>query len=355
MIGRLLLFSLLNALLVCVAGETISAAPPELRVEGNRIVDTSGKEVWLQGINSPSLSLSFQGDHLLESVDAILDWNANLVRLPLNQAMWFGKARGQTDDGASYRELVRQVVQKCSDRQAYVILDLHWSSAGKWENRPNQYNMPDPLSEQFWIDIATTYANHPAVLFDLYNEPKDVSWDVWKNGGEIVEGNNGEYQYRTCGMQELINTIRRTGAKNIIIVGGLDWGYDLSGVLEGYALSDPSGNGIAYSTHIYEWKKDWTAKVLAIAEKYPVVVGEVGADPRHMEVHKAHGPEEWYTWAPDMLGIIQKHRLHWAAWSMHVDATPRIVSDWNFTPTYFWGSFVRAALAGAKFEPAALR
>jgi hypothetical protein len=74
-----------------------------------------------------------------------------------------------------------------------------------------------------------------------------------------------------------------------------------------------------------------------------------------MEVHKAHGPEEWYTWVPDMLGTIQKHKLHWAAWSMHTDATPRIISDWDFTPTPFWGAFVRTALLGTQFEPQRLR
>lgn len=325
-------------------------SPTELRVAGNKLVDAGGREVWLQGINSPSLSWSFEGDHLLESVDTILSWKANVVRLPLNQAMWYGKAKGQADEGASYRKLVEQVVDKCAARGAYVVLDLHWSNTGKWEINPNQYNMPDELSEAFWTDVAGVYANHPAVLFDLYNEPKDVSWEVWKNGGDVVEGKDGAYRYHTCGLQELINIIRKTGARNVVIVGGLDWAYDLSGVLNGYALSDPSGNGVVYATHIYEWKKDWQNKVLAVAERYPVFVGEVGADPRHMVVHKADGAEEWQTWVTDMMGMIQKHKLHWAAWSMHPDAAPRIISDWKFTPTPFWGAFVRASLLGAEFE-----
>lgn len=51
--------------------------------------------------------------------------------------------------------------------------------------------------------------------------------------------------------------IRGTGAKNIVIAGGLDRGYDLSGVLKGFALKNQTGNGIMYSSHFYPWKDDW--------------------------------------------------------------------------------------------------
>lgn len=336
----------------CRSQTTTHSGPPALHVAGNKLLDADGAEVWLQGINTPSLSWSFRGDHLLESVDAILDWKANLVRVPLNQAMWYGRASGQTDGGASYRALVDQVIAKCVANRAYVVLDLHWSNTGNWSVKPNQFNMPDAISETFWKDVATQYANHPAVLFDLYNEPKNVSWDVWKNGGEIEED---AFKYRTCGMQELVHIVRRTGAKNVIVIGGLDWSYDLSGVIDGYAIDDPTGNGIVYSSHIYEWKKDWYRKVLAVTERHPVMLGEVGADPRHMEVHKQHGPEDAYTWVPDLFGMVQKYKLHWAAWSMHTEATPRIIADWNFTPTPFWGAYVKAALDGRKYESPRLR
>ena len=59
------------------------------------------------------------------------------------------------------------------------------------------------------------------------------------------------------------------------------------------------------------------------------------------------------VWGPDMIGFIQKHRLHWTAWSFHPKATPRVIGDWDFTPTPFWGAFVRAALRGVAFQPPA--
>jgi hypothetical protein len=35
---------------------------------------------------------------------------------------------------------------------------------------------------------------HPAVIYDLYNEPHDVSWDIWLNGGEITDRPNRRSQ-----------------------------------------------------------------------------------------------------------------------------------------------------------------
>ena len=151
-------------------------------------------------------------------------------------------------------------------------------------------------------------------------------------------------------MQKLVETIRATGAKNIIIAGGLDWAYDLSGILKGYALEDKTGNGIMYSAHIYPWKSDWQGKVLDVAAKYPIFVGEVGADVKKMSFLPLDRQEDPATWVPDMLGLIQKYKLNWTGWSFHVWATPVMLSDWDYTPTPFWGEPAKEALAGKQFE-----
>ena len=65
-------------------------------------------------------------------------------------------------------------------------------------------------------------------------------------------------------------------------------------------------------------------------------------------------PEDYkdpYLWAPEIIAFIQANRLHWTAWSFHPGATPRVISDWDFTPTPFWGAFVRTALRGYTFIP----
>jgi len=347
----------LIALGVCI-GATAWSAPPVLRVKGNGLVDPAGRIVRLQGVNVPSLDWDPKGENVLQSIDvAIKQWNANVIRIPLTQDLWFGYYRGQraADNGKAYRQLVDQVVKAVSDQNAYVLLDLHWSNGGKWGQYVGQHCMPDDLSVVFWRDFAKRYANHPAVLFDLYNEPHDVSWDVWKNGGVVEERNTDparglQLSYRTPGMQKLLDTVRSTGAKNIVVAGGLDWAYDLRGILTGAALSDVKGNGVMYGTHLYPWKKNWDVNVSPVAAKYPVFVGEVGTkpwkpgDPPHENVYTE-------SWAPEVIAYIRKLKLSWTAWSFHPSANPCLIAGWDYAPTSYWGRFVKGALKQTKKKP----
>src|SRR5690606_9973028 len=267
---------------------------------------------------------------------------------------------GQSDGGAAYRAIIDAAVNAAANRGAYLVIDLHVYRAIKDEHLA------------FWTDAATKYKNHPAVLFDLINEPHGISWEVWRNGGFVAEKpktapdesaflsdeeKKKTHGFETPGMQKAVEHIRALGARNVIIAGGLDWAYDLSGIVDGYALKDtPEGNGIMYSTHIYPWKSNWAGKVLRAAELHPLFLGEVGVDKVKMGFIPLNRQEDPETWAPDMLGLIQKHRLNWTGWSFHTWATPVILADWDYKPTSFWGQPVKDALHGKQFPyPAKLR
>ena len=327
--------------------------PLPLHVQGNQILNSKNDLVWLQGVNVVSLEFSLKGEKVLKStLVAVDEWRANCIRLPVKEEYWFGRAAGQKDGGKGYRELVGQVITLVANRGKYVVLDLH------------RFHAPQAAHVEFWKDAAAAYRDHPAVLFDLFNEPHGTTWEVWRDGGFVAEKTKPADEdnfltpeerakakpgFESVGMQKLLDTVRAAGAKNIVIVGGLDWAYDLSGIAKGYELKDQGGYGIVYSTHIYPWKRDWAGKVLLIAEKHPIFVGEVGADINKMTFIPAEAQEDPYTWVPDMLGLIQKHKLHWTAFSFHPKATPVMIKGWDYTPTPFWGQFVKDALAGKEF------
>ncbi|MBV9849512.1 MAG: cellulase family glycosylhydrolase [Armatimonadetes bacterium] len=318
--------------------------PPMLHVVGNRLEDGHGHVIRLQGVNIPSLEWSNAGEHVLQSVQVAMEgWHVNAIRLPLAQDRWFGQAAGQDDDGAAYRRLVDGVVGAVAAHGGYVILDCHWSDMGNWGHSIAQHKMPDLNTLFFWRDVAGRYANNVSVLFDLYNEPRDVSWDVWQHGGTVTEQDEhkADVTYKTPGMQALVNAVRAAGARNIVVAGGLDWAYDLSGVAQGHALTDPGGNGIMYAAHIYPWKgsshENWDPHVTVVADKYPILIGEVGCEPDPKQ-------EDPNIWAPKVLAYIRQHHFNWTAWSFHPSASPRVISDWNYAPTPYWGRFVRDAL-----------
>ncbi len=56
--------------------------------------------------------------------------------------------------------------------------------------------------------------------------------------------------YLVPGMQRMVETIRAVGADNVLVVGGLDWSYELEGIVNGYALDDCGGNGMILSAQI---------------------------------------------------------------------------------------------------------
>ncbi|WP_269522250.1 glycoside hydrolase family 5 protein [Coraliomargarita parva] len=333
--------------------------PATPKVTGNRLTDPEGNEVWLQGVAIPGLEIIPEGHGAVHStIVAIEDWNANVVRLAIKDDFWYGRGKSQTDGGLAYRAIVDAAVQAAANRGAYIVLDHHRYRAIKQEQIP------------FWQELATLYKNHPAVLFDIINEPHEISWEVWRNGGFVAENTDKINQagflddktmqanrgFESPGMQKMVEAVRATGARNVIIAGGLDWAYDLSGILKGYALEDPSGNGIMYSTHIYNWKRNWQKAFLDAAEHHPIFIGEVGADVKKMSFIPEDLQEDPYTWVPDMLGVIQQYRLNWTAWSFHTWATPVLLSDWaHYTPSPFWGDFAKRALAGEQFEFERLR
>lgn len=309
---------------------SLDKAPSPLRVNGNKLVDENGQEVWLQGVCIDSLQWTAGGEHILQSLQvAIEQWHANVIRLPVTDEFWAGRNKWQKDKGLKYRELVDSVIREANRKKAYVIVDLH------------RFKSPQDEHLEFWRDVATRYGNQPGVIFELFNEPHSIGWSEWKSA-----------------MQKLLDTVRQTGANNVVIVGGMDWGYDLTGVASGeYVLSDtPTGRGIVYSSHIYPWKFQWDKFVLKAAEKHPLFIGEVG-NPRRWEdfsfieesARKVKvGVES--TWPKDVIGVIQANRLNWTAFSFHPKCAPQLLEDWNYTPTPFWGVHVKKALNGTIFD-----
>lgn len=323
-------------------------APMSLHTAGTQIFDANNQPVWLCGVNIASLEYRTDGDHVQESLNrAINDWKANLIRLPLAQDRWFGKMKEQTDGGAAYRAIVDHLVDTCAAAHVYIDLDLHWSDCGKWVSeggRLGQHNMPDSLSVVFWHDLATRFKNHPNVIFGLYNEPHDVPWNVWRNGGMVTDmpanwnRDQTRIKYDSVGMQKLYDTVRATGAQNVVTVAGLDWGYDLSGVLDGNAIT---GTNYVYETHPYPNKQDWDDNFGKISLKYPVYVGEWGFGGQAFS--GTNGP----AYGQRLMGYLKEHDIPmWTAWNFSATAGPTMFRNWSYEPTVF-GKFVEKQLAEA--------
>ena len=283
---------------------------PELGVTGNRLTDRNGAPRRLLGVNrSGGEFMCVQGHGFFDgpvddaSVRAIADWKANTVRIPLNEECWLGHDNVKPEyRGAAYVDAVKGLVDRVLAHGMTPVVELHWTygqytgnSAGCSDVHATcQKPMPNArYTPAFWTSVANTFKHDRRIVFDLFNEPYPdratttaaQAWTCWRDGGsscsvKVAEGYvETSTAYTAVGMQTLVNTVRATGAENVLMVGGLGLSGDLSHWLA-YKPTDPEGNIVA-SWHQYNFatctsEQCWEDEVGPVMDQVPLIVGEFG-------------------------------------------------------------------------------
>jgi hypothetical protein len=261
----------------------------------------------------------------------IAAWNANTVRLPLNEHCWLGGFEYIDADaqGASYRRNVLDLVGSFNAAGLNVILDLHWN-APRGREAKDQTPMPDAdYAPAFWRSVATTFADNDQVVFDLFNEPHGVSWACWRDGC-VVDG------YQAAGMQTLIDAVRATGAENPVIINGLDYAGNLR-EFGAHAPVDPLGR-IIVGFHAYEkgdgFMKRCITSACFDAELKPII--EAGYGLIFGEVGEVIGLEDCSAdFVDDVLNWADDNGAGYTLWAYHPAgcSNPSLITSWNGSAT----------------------
>jgi len=235
----------------------LAPAPSQLTTRGSALMWGNGQPYAPRGFNragyqDPSTKV---GDLLRAprgEASEIYAWGATMIRYGLNQEFWLANCPVRSGTVATtYRAAVRSEVEELTARGVLVMLTLTSSergaSTGCEVTAGTLREMADERSLQFWGSVATTFKNNNRIVFDLFNEPHGISESVWRNGGTVSYGSGGKYSYQAVGMQRLYNTVRATGATQLVFVSGTRWASDprvhLSKPLDGY--------GIVAASHVY--------------------------------------------------------------------------------------------------------
>jgi hypothetical protein len=154
-------------------------------------------------------------------------------------------------------------------------------------------------AETFWSSVSTAFRSYSGVMFDLYGEPHEIPWPCWKDGCTI----SGQ---KYVGMQQLVDAVRGTGARQPLLLGGVDYSNNLSEWLA-YEPIDPLHELVA-SVHIYSFEPCnnltcWNSEVATVAKHVPVVTGEFGASGCSTAFTK-----RYMKWA-------DKHAVSYIAWA----------------------------------------
>lgn len=260
---------------------------------GNDVLGTGGRVWQYRGINQGD----YQDPRFTDAIYApplegaqMHAWGATWVRVGLSQERWLNACPViQANQRTDYRRSVAAVVEDLTSRGVYVVLALTSTERGRNTGCPDTEGilreMADVRSLQFWHEVATTFRGNALVGFDLFNEPHDISDEIWRNGGRVTWSRTltGQpRQFEAVGMQGLYDTVRNAGATNLVFVSGNRWASDarmlLTMPLQGY--------GIVAAAHTYCHTCRWDAPRLqadldtfaspALRARHPFVLTEAG-------------------------------------------------------------------------------
>ncbi len=240
-----------------------------LQVNGNSIVDKNGDPVSFAGNSFFWSNDNWGGERYYEpEVVSWLkkDWNTTIVRA----AMGVEDPGGYLDNKTANKNRVKTIVDAAIDEGLYVIIDWHSHHA---EDNTNEAVL-------FFQEMAELYGEHDNVIYELYNEPLDISWS------NIIK------PYAIS----VITAIRAIDPDNLIVVGTPEWSQRVD-----LAAADPitGFSNIAYTLHFYtiyhqQWLRDRANA--ALDDGIALFVTEWGSIGYSLVDPEAN---KWMTWCFD--------------------------------------------------------
>ena len=240
-----------------------------LQVNGNSIVDKNGDAVSFAGNSFFWSNDNWGGERYYEpEVVSWLkkDWNTTIVRA----AMGVEDPGGYLDNKTANKNRVKTIVDAAIDEGLYVIIDWHSHHA---EDNTNEAVL-------FFQEMAELYGEHDNVIYELYNEPLDISWS------NIIK------PYAIS----VITAIRAIDPDNLIVVGTPEWSQRVD-----LAAADPitGFSNIAYTLHFYtiyhqQWLRDRANA--ALDDGIALFVTEWGSIGYSLVDPEAN---KWMTWCFD--------------------------------------------------------
>jgi endoglucanase len=220
-----------------------------------------------------------------------------------------------------------------------VIVEIQWSAPGTQLATGQSPMLDMDHAPAFWTQVATAFKGNDAVIFEPHNEPYPdnnqdtvAAWTCWRDGGSC-----SGVGYQAAGMQTMVNTIRATGATNVIGLTGVQYGNAMSRWLT-YKPNDPLNN-LAADWHIYNFNPCMTTScydstIAPVAAVVPLIATEIGCDPYD-------GP-----WMTTLMNWLDAHGASYLAWAWdNWGAANSLLVSYDGTPESPYGVLVKNHLA----------
>lgn len=302
-------------LTVCTVGmaQTPVKKYGQLQVRGSQLCDQNGQPVVLRGVSLGWHNL-WPRFYNKGAVDELTNkWHASVIRA----AMGVKIEDNYLENPTFALQCMTPVIEEAIKDGVYVIIDWH------------AHDMYTDKAAEFFGKMSAKYGKYPNVIYELFNEPVEDSWESLK-------------QYATT----VIKAIRANDPDNIILMGCPHWDQDIDKV----AASPIEGvSNVMYTVHFYaathkQYLRDRMQK--AVEGGLPVFVSECAG----MEA-SGDGPlneEEYDKW----IDLMERLKISWVNWSLSDKnetcsmLLPRAKADGNWTDDVIkpWGKLVRKTL-----------
>ncbi|MBP5607971.1 MAG: cellulase family glycosylhydrolase [Lachnospiraceae bacterium] len=344
-----------------------------LHTDGRRILDSTGKEVWLTGVNWFGYNTgtnTFDGlwnSQLAPTVKAIADHGFNLIRVPMSAQLLNEWAEG-TYPRANYNnaynselnsmnslEIFEYFLSLAEENGIKVMIDIHSAETDASGHNVNLWYTQKVSADQYLSALAWAaerYKNNDTIIaFDLKNEPHGKPNEgsqaaIWNDS---KDANNWKYAAEKAALTVLdknpnvLVMVEGTEIYPIDIKGNKDyhstsnsdyhfnwWGGNLRGVKDFPIDLGKYQNKLVYSPHdygptVYEqpWFKGsytydslmkdcWHDNWFYIYEDNtaPLLIGEWGGFMREPNL----------TWMTYMRQLIEKYHLNHTFWCLNANS-----------------------------------
>ena len=341
-----------------------------LHTKGNKILDSSNKQVWLTGLNWFGYNTgtnTFDGlwnSQLEPTVKAIADHGFNLIRVPISAELileWkkgsypkanYNNAYNPTLNAMNSQEIFDYFLRLCADNGIKVMPDIHSAETDSMGHMANLWFTAKISANEYYASLeymAERYKNNDTIIaYDLKNEPhgkpnEGSSAAIWNNS---KSANNWKYVAETAAMKIL--------AKNpnvLIMVEGTEiyskkkgdysstndadyyfnwWGGNLRGVKDYPVDLGKYQNKLVYSPHdygptVYEqpwfkgnynydslmqdcWKDNWL--YIHTGNTAPLLIGEWGGFMREPNL----------KWMTCLRQLIKTYHLNHTFWCLNANS-----------------------------------
>ena len=327
-----------------------------LHVEGNRIVDSTGKEVWLTGVNwfgyntGTNIFDGIWNADLNTSIQSIADHGFNLIRIPMSAELilqWksgtyptanYNHATNYYLESMNSLEIFDYVIGQCRANGLKIMIDIHCAKTDAMGHMANMWYNGDITTEKYQealVWMAERYAMDDTIIaYDLKNEPHGKPYEtdkaIWNDS---TDKNNWKYVAEQTALKVL-----EKNPNVLIMVEGI----------EIYPM-DIQANGDFSSTNDKDYYFNWWGGNLRGVADYPIDLGQY----QDQLVYSPHdyGPTVYEQ--PWFKGNYNYDTLYADCWHdnwlyIHEDGTaPLLIGEWGGfmrEPNLTWMTHMRTLI-----------